>query len=99
MMNQQQGYTIENGVFTPFMVPGSNFTAAWDINSDGVIVGVFRAGTTFRGFARSGESYTTIHYPGSAITRAFGITDRGDIVGHYVLAGVTHAFVAREVEE
>ena len=99
MMNQQQGYTIENGVFTPFTVPGSNFTAAWDVNADGVIVGVFRVGTTFRGFARSGESYTTIHYPGSAITRAFGINDSGDIVGHYVLAGVTYAFVAREVED
>jgi hypothetical protein len=99
MMNQQQGYTIENGVFTPFTVPGSNFTAAWDVNADGVIVGVFRVGTSFRGFARSGESYTTIHYPGSAITRAFGINDSGDIVGHYVLGGVTYAFVAREVED
>ncbi|HEX6189677.1 MAG TPA: hypothetical protein VFZ40_16495 [Pyrinomonadaceae bacterium] len=99
MMNQQQGYTIENGVFTPFTVPGSNFTAAWDVNADGVIVGVFRVGTTFRGFARSGESYTTIHYPGSAITRAFGINDSGDIVGNYVLGGVTYAFVARVVEE
>ena len=99
MMNQQQGYMIENGVFTPFIVPGSNFTAAWDVNSDGVIVGVFRVGTTFRGFARSGDNYTTIHYPGSSITRAFGINDSGDIVGSYVLAGVTYAFVARVVEE
>ena len=99
MMNQQQGYTIENGVFTPFMVPGSNFTAAWDVNADGVIVGVFRVGTTFRGFTRSGDSYTTVYYPGSVITRAFGINDSGDIVGSYVLAGVTYAFVAREVEE
>jgi uncharacterized membrane protein len=99
MMNQQQGYTIENGVFTPFTVPGSNFTAAWDVNADGVIVGVYRVGTTFRGFARSGESYTTIYYPGSAITRAFGINDNGDIVGNYVLTGVTYAFLARAVEE
>ena len=99
MMNQQQGYTIENGVFTPFMVPGSNFTAAWDVNADGVIVGVFRVGTTFRGFARSGDSYSTIYYPGSAITRAFGINDSGDIVGSYVLGGMTYAFVAREVED
>jgi hypothetical protein len=99
MMNQQQGYTIANGVFTPFMVPGSNFTAAWDVNADGMIVGAFRVGTTVRGFARSGDSYSTIYYPGSAITRAFGINDSGDIVGHYVQGGVTRAFLAREVEE
>jgi uncharacterized membrane protein len=99
MMNQQQGYTIESGVFTPFMVPRSNLTAAWDVNPDGVIVGVYRIGTTVRGFARSGESYTTIHYPASTVTRAFGINDSGHIVGHYVLGGITYAFVARVVDE
>ena len=54
---------------------------------------------TVRGFARSGDSYATIHYPGSAVTRAFGINAGGDIVGHYVLGGVTRAFLAREIED
>ena len=99
MDNQQEGYTIEDGVFTPFMVPGSNLTNAWDVNPDGVIVGVYRVGTILRGFVRTGDSYTTIHYPGSAVTRTFGINARGDVVGNYVLNGTTYAYLARLVEE
>ena len=98
MDNQTQGYMIENGVFTSFMVPGSNATQAWDVNPDGAIVGFYRVGTTLRGFLKIGETYNTIHYPGSAVTRAFGINARGDIVGNYVVGGVTHAFLAREAE-
>jgi hypothetical protein len=104
MDNQQQSYTLENGVFTSFMVPGSNLTNAWDVNPDGAIVGVYRVGSTVRGFLRTEDelgalNYTTIHYPGSTATRAFGINAGGDIVGNYVLGGVTYAFLAREVED
>jgi len=99
MDNQTRGYMIENGVFTSFMVPGSNATSAWDVNPDGAIVGQYLVGTTLRGFVKTGETYTTIHYPGSTITRAFGINARGDIVGNYVLGGVTRAFLVREIEE
>ena len=99
MDNQQQSYTIENGVFTSFMVPGSNLTNAWDVNPDGAIVGVYRVGTTTRGFLKTGETYTTIHYPGSTLTRAFGINARGDVVGNYVAGGVTRAYLAQVVEE
>ena len=99
MDNKTQGYMIENGVFTSFMVPGSSSTAAWDVNPDGAIVGVYNVGTTVRGFLKTGETYTTIHYPGSTATRAFGINAKGDIVGNYAAGGVTRAFLAREVEE
>ena len=99
MDNQTQGYMIENGVFTSFMVPGSNATSAWDVNPDGAIVGQYIVGTTLRGFVKTGETYTTIHYPGSTVTRAFGINARSDIVGNYVLGGVTRAFLARAVED
>lgn len=99
MDNQQQSYTIENGVFSSFMVPGSNLTNAWDVNPDGAIVGVYRVGTTTRGFLKTGETYTTIHYPGSALTRTFGINAGGDIVGNYVVGGVTRAYLARVVED
>jgi probable HAF family extracellular repeat protein len=104
MDNQQQSYTIEHGVFTSFMVPGSNLTNAWDVNPDGAIVGVYRVGSTVRGFLRTKDdldqvNYATIHYPGAAATRAFGINAGGDIVGSCVIGGVTYAFLAREVEE
>lgn len=97
MDNQSQGYMIENGVFTSFMVPGSNATNAWDVNPDGAIVGVYSVGTTVLGFVKTGDTYTTINYPGSTVTRAFGINPRGDVVGNYVLGGVTRAFLARVV--
>jgi uncharacterized membrane protein len=99
MANRQEAFTIENGVFSSFIVPGSNLTAAWDVNPDGLIVGVFRVGTTVRGFARSGDNYETISYPGAAATRAFGVNPQGDIVGSYVLAGRTYGFLAKAVDE
>ncbi|MEP6601037.1 MAG: hypothetical protein ABJB49_04415 [Nitrospirota bacterium] len=103
MANQQQGYTIEDGVFTPFMVPGSNLTNAWDVNPEGVIVGTYRVGigvgAVVRGFVRTGDSYSTIHYPESTVTRTFGINDSGDVVGNYVLGGRTYAYLARVIEE
>lgn len=99
MDNQTQGYRIEDGVFTSFMVPGSSSTAAWDVNPDGAIVGVYSIGSTVRGFFKTGETYTTIRYPGSVATRAFGINAAGDIVGNYAVGGVTRAFIAREVED
>jgi len=99
MDDQQEGYLIEDGVFTSFMVPGSDGTQAWDVNPDRAIVGFYNVGTTVRGFVKTGETYITIHYPGSTVTRAFGINARGDIVGNYVLGGVTRAFLARMVED
>ena len=85
------------------MVPGFNATAAWDVNPDGAIEGVYNVGippaATTRGFLKTGETYATIHHPGSAVTRAFGINARGDIVGNYLVGGVTRAFLAREVED
>lgn len=95
MDNQTQGYMIEHGVFTSFMVPGSSGTAAWDVNPHGEIVGVYTVGTTTRGYLKTGETYATIYYPDSTATRAFGINAGGDIVGNYALDGVTYAFLAR----
>lgn len=94
---RQEGYTITNGVFESFLVPGSNLTAAWDVNPDGVIVGAYRiAGTSLiRGFARLGTEYETIHYPGSTVTRAFGINAAGNIVGTFVLGGKQYSYLAK----
>ena len=92
-------YTIDNGTFTPFMVPGSISTNAWDINARGDIVGVYvdAAGGT-HGYVRTdAASFTTIDVPGAAATRAFGINARGDVVGTYTKAGVTRGFIARRV--
>lgn len=89
-----EAYIIDDGVFTPFIVPGSNFTAAWDVNPAGEVVGIQRVGTRFYGFVRVGDSYLTLDVPGSTATRAFGINPAGDIVGTYASGGRTYGFLA-----
>ena len=94
-----RGYVLEDGVFTPFDAPGSDFTAAWDMNPAGTIVGLFKdAGTSnIHGFvleqwrvlggALSG-TYTTINFPltpstNAAYTDVFGVNASGDLVGKF----------------
>jgi hypothetical protein len=89
-----EGYIIDDGEFTSFIVPGSTSTAAWDVNSGGEIAGVYANGTGFHGFVR-GNEYVSIDFPGATATRAFGINARGDVVGSYVIGGRTFGFLAR----
>jgi hypothetical protein len=94
-----RGYVIDDGIFTGFDAPGSDFTDAWDMNPARTIVGRFEtAGTSnihgyvleqwrISGGALSG-TYTTIDFPLSASTNApytdvFGINPAGDIVGKF----------------
>lgn len=96
-LGRQEGFLIDRDVFTPIVVTGSVFTAAWDMNPAGEIVGVYRDAIGIHGFLRIGESDTTIDVPGATITRTFGINARGDIVGPYVAGGVTRGYVGRRV--
>jgi uncharacterized membrane protein len=88
-----KAFTIEDGVFTPFMVPGSVSTNAWDVNPRGDIVGVYRNAAGVHGYVRTAAGFTTLDAPGASATRAFGINARGDVVGTYVANGVTHGFL------
>ena len=91
-----EGYIIDDGVFKPFMVPGSSFTAAWDVNPRGDVVGVYNDARGAHGFVLIDDTkYVTIDVPDATATRVFGINARGDVVGSYVMGGVTYAFVAR----
>ena len=93
--DRQEGYRIDDGVFTALVAPNSNFTAAWDINPAGDIVGVYRSlDNKFHGFLLRDETYTTIDFPNASATRAFGINARGDVVGNYFLGGKTYGYVA-----
>jgi hypothetical protein len=87
---------IEDGVFTALLVPGSNFTAAWDMNPAGDIVGIYRIGTVFHGFLLRADRYLSIDVdvPGTTATRAFGINPGGAIVGSFVAGGRTRGFLA-----
>ena len=96
MTGRGEGYVIEDGEFTPFVVPGSNSTAAWDVNPRGEIVGVYTdSAARVHGFVREDDEYLTLDVPEATVTRAFGINAGGDVVGAFVDAsGVTRAFVA-----
>lgn len=102
-MDDERGraYLVRNGEFIPFDVPGSQFTAGWDINPDGEAVGVFQdAAGRFHGFLVDADwNFTTLDYPGARATRAFGINAGGDVVGSYVdAANRTHGFLARRID-
>ena len=96
MTGRGEGYTVEDGVFTPFVVPGSTQTAAWDVNPRGEIAGVYTdTAARVHGFVRDRNKYLSVDMPGARITRAFGINAGGDVVGAFVdTAGVTRAFLA-----
>jgi probable HAF family extracellular repeat protein len=83
--NRGRGYLLYRGSeFVPFDVPGSTFTAAWDVNPSGVVVGVYRdAGNIQHGFVWSGAQFESIDVPGARSTRALGINARGTVVGNY----------------
>jgi uncharacterized membrane protein len=95
MTGRGEGYVIDDGEFTSFVVPGSTSTAAWDVNPGGEIVGVYANGPVVHGFVRSGNEYVSIDFPGATATRAFGINARGDVVGSYSIGVRTFGFLAR----
>jgi uncharacterized membrane protein len=93
--NRGRGYLLYGETFIPFDVPGSTFTAAWDINPGRAVVGVYRDMTGFHGFLWDDLRFHAIDFPGATATRAFGINSRGDIVGNYADAtGRLHGYVA-----
>jgi uncharacterized membrane protein len=94
-----RAYMIVDGEFTPFDYPDAAFTAAWDANPSGSIVGVYQdASAAAHGFLLEDAEFTSIDFPGARDTRAFGINARGDIAGNYADADKrTHAFIARRV--
>jgi uncharacterized membrane protein len=94
-LNRTEGFVIDNGVFTPLVVPGSIQTVAWDVNPRGDVVGVYRNAAGFHGFMLTEDGFTTIDVAGATATRAFGVNARGDVVGAFVAAGKTHGFLAR----
>lgn len=95
--NRTEGFIIDDGVFTPIMVPGSTMSNAWDINAGGLIAGVYNL-SGFHGFVLTAGDYSTmmtLDVPGATATRAFGINSSGDVVGSFVQGGKTYGFLAR----
>ena len=93
-VGRQEGYVIDDGVFSPLVVPGSIATSAWDVNPAGDVVGIYRNAAGFHGFVRTDDGILTLDFPGAAATRAYGINAGGDVVGSYVAGGKTRGFLA-----
>lgn len=93
--NRTEGFVIDDGVFTPLLVPGSTTTAAWDVNPAGEVVGNYSNAAGLHGFLLTANGYVPVDVPGATATRAVGINARGDIVGNFVAGGRTFGFLAR----
>jgi uncharacterized membrane protein len=94
--NRSEGFLIDDGKFTPLLVPGSTLTQAWDINPAGEIIGFYRTSGVFHGFVLRDEGYVAIDVPGATATQAFGINAPGDVVGTYVTTDKkNHGFLTR----
>ena len=94
-------FVLEDGTFTPFDVPGSTLTWAYEINSQGHVVGHYRDSSgMFHGFLRDEDGeFTTLNFPGSNNTQARSLNARGEVTGFYVKDGVNHGFIARPTRE
>ena len=97
------GFTLRDGVFTPFDPPGSTFTTVNYINPRGDIVGAYvDASGVSHGFVLSGGNYTTVDYPGAAGTTLSSVNPSGEMSGAtcsdpacgvFAATNVTHSFL------
>ena len=103
MNGLQQAFLVSDGTLTPFMIPSSTATTAWDMNPSGEIVGWYRdtRAVPIHGYVMTDDGYESIDIPdvpNLTATRVFGINAGGDVVGNYSVTvnkvTTTHAFVA-----
>jgi probable HAF family extracellular repeat protein len=81
--------------FTPFDVPDSVFTEAFDINNSGQMVGVSSNATTGESsFFYNGGGFLNFIVPGKFDSEARGLNNQGQMVGFYQnnLGGAAHGW-------
>lgn len=76
--------------------PGSSYTTAEGVNTQGIVVGAFtKPGGTLQGFSydSSAKTYKTFTYPGALNTIPLGVNDANVISGTFVgTDGLNHGF-------
>jgi len=105
--SRAHGYTVQDGVFSDYVFPGSLATQIWGINPTGNFVGLYRILNAGRleahGFLQlaDGSAPIAINYVDQVTgqqavqTQAFGISPAGAIVGLYLdSSGAEHGFLA-----
>jgi hypothetical protein len=89
----------KGGNFRALDFPGASDTAAFGLNSSGVVVGYWDlvdASGGFliaHGFRWKNGAFEQIDVPGAADTYVLGVNDRGDMVGLYTSDSGSHAFL------
>lgn len=77
------GFTYEAGVAASLDFPGSPWSFAYGINTQGHVAGVYQfTATSNYSYIYDGNSFTSFHYYGANKTHAGGINDKNHIVGH-----------------
>jgi len=101
------GFTVQNGVLTDYMFPGSLATQLWGINPNADVVGIYRdhpsGSFAVHGFLQPGDGSAPIPInftdpvtqAEAVLTQALGINPAGAIVGIYLDSnGGEHGFLA-----
>jgi hypothetical protein len=80
--------------------PGSTYTTASGVNSNGTTVGAFElSGQQLQGFAYlpANHEYRPIQYPGATYTIALGVNDANTVVGTFSNSdGIVHGFLLED---
>jgi probable HAF family extracellular repeat protein len=89
-----QGFLLENGQFSPIIVPGARETWPLGINDRGQVVGRFvDANLQSHGFLNDNGVFTFLEIPDGIVLSASGINDAGLFVGTFRDANGTHGFI------
>lgn len=90
----------QNGRVQVLNPPGSIYTTASGVNSNGVTVGAFEfSGQPLQGFAYlpSTNQYKRLQYPGATYTVALGVNDSNTVVGTFSNSdGIAHGFLLEQ---
>ena len=89
------GFTLIDGVFSTYDVPGSLKTVFYGLNNAGQAVGFYRdSGEIDHGVIVQDGELTQFDFPGAAQTEIYGISETGIFAGNIIdAAGVIHGFM------
>ncbi len=79
--------------WTPVDVPNMDFTYLNGINSNGIMAGYCRAGTTTHGFYYDGTQFVVLDVPGASATYCYKINENDAITGYYKDSTGSHSFI------
>ena len=89
------GFTLIDGVFSTYDVPGSKRTVFYGLNNAGQAAGFYvDQDGVYHGIILEDGEFTEFNFPGAADTQPYGIGEAGQLIGNIADAdGVSHGFV------